>query len=81
MSDIKHMLLWCLALNYALLLIWFGLFACAHAWLYRLHQRWFTLSRESFDALNWAGIAFYKVAIILFNLVPLAALWLSAASG
>jgi hypothetical protein len=28
----------------------FGVFVFAHEWLYRMHTRWFALSRESFDA-------------------------------
>jgi hypothetical protein len=35
--------------------------------------------RRLFDALNWAGIAVYKLGIILLNLVPLAALYLAFA--
>jgi hypothetical protein len=36
------------------------------------------LPRETFDALNWAGMAIYKLGIILLNLVPLLALYISA---
>jgi hypothetical protein len=79
MADWKHFLLWCLGLNYALLLVWFLLFAFAHDALYRLHRTWYQLSPEQFDALNWAGMAAYKIGILLFNLVPLAALCLSGA--
>jgi hypothetical protein len=32
------------------------------------------LSTEQFDAVNFAGIALYKVGILLFNLVPWIAL-------
>ena len=73
MTQLKHVLLWCVVINYALLLLWWALFVFAHGWFYRLHQRWFALSPEIFDALNWAGIAFYKLSIILFYLVPLIA--------
>jgi hypothetical protein len=76
--EIKHMLAWCVAINYAMLLLWFALFAGAHEWMYRLHLRWFKLFREAFDALNWAAIAVYKLGIILLNLVPLVALYLSS---
>jgi hypothetical protein len=50
-----------------------ALFVFAHGWFYRLHQRWFAFSTETFDALNWAGISIYKLGIILLNLVPLIA--------
>src|SRR3974390_2608496 len=43
-NEIKHVLLWCVGLNYAVLLIWFGVFVFAHEWMYRLHGRWFKLS-------------------------------------
>lgn len=78
MTEIEHILLWSLGINYALLLTWFCIFAGAHEWMYRLHLRWFRLSVERFDALNWAGIAAYKLGIILLNLVPLLAIYLAS---
>jgi hypothetical protein len=71
-------LLWSLGINYALLLVWFGAFTCAHDWMYRLHTRWFRLPVETFDAIHYAGFATYKIGVMLLNLVPLAALWLSS---
>jgi hypothetical protein len=46
--------------------------------MYRLHTRWFKLSVETFDAIHYAGMSVYKIGVILFNLAPLAALYLSA---
>jgi hypothetical protein len=77
MSDIKEVLLWCAGINYGVLLVWFGVFVYAHDWMYRLHTRWFKLSAETFDALHYAGLSIYKIGIILLNLVPLIALYLS----
>jgi len=74
--DLKHVLLWCVVLNYAVLFIWFGVFVVAHDWMYRMHSRWFKLSVETFDAMHYAGLSVYKIRIILLNLVPLIALWL-----
>lgn len=74
--DLQGFLLWCAAINYAILLVWFGVFVFAHDWLHAMHSRWFRLSREMFDALNYAGVAIYKIGIMLFVLVPLLALWL-----
>jgi len=78
MNEIKETLLWCVVINYALLLIWAGIFIYAHDWMYRIHTRWFKLSLETFDAMNLAGITIYKLGIILLNLAPLAALYLSS---
>jgi hypothetical protein len=76
-SEINEVLLWCLGINYGVLLVWFGVFVYAHDWMYRLHTRWFKLSVETFDALHYAGLSIYKIGIILLNLVPLVALYFS----
>jgi len=76
-SEIKGVLLWCLGINYGILLVWFGVFVSAHDWMYRLHTRWFKLPVETFDALHYAGLSIYKIGVLLFNLVPLIALYLS----
>jgi hypothetical protein len=75
-NEIKHVLLWCVGLNYLVLLIWAGVFVFAHDWMFRLHSHWFRLSVETFDAIHYAGLAVYKIGILLLNLVPLAALCL-----
>jgi hypothetical protein len=75
-NAIKNVLLWCVGLNYLLLFIWSGVFVFAHDWMFRMHSRWFKLSVETFDAIHYAGLAVYKIGIILLNLVPLVALYL-----
>jgi hypothetical protein len=72
---IKSFLLYSLSVNYVLLLIWFGVFSLAHDWMYRLHSLWFRISVETFDALHYASMAFYKVGVIMLNIVPLVAFW------
>jgi hypothetical protein len=54
--------------------VWFLFFTLAHDWVYRFHNRWFRLSVERFDATHYLGMAIYKLAIFLFNLVPWLAL-------
>ncbi len=73
---VRNFLLCCAVINYAVLLLWAVLVLMPHAWMYRLWGRWFRLSAEQFDAINFAGIVFYKVGIILFNLVPLVSWWI-----
>ena len=43
-------------------------------WLYRFSGRLFRVTAEQFDAVNFAGIVYYKVGIFLLNLVPFLAL-------
>jgi len=75
-NETRDVLLWCTGLNYAVLLVWFGVFVFAHEWMYRIHGRWFKFSLETFDAIHYAGLAVYKIGIILLNLVPLVALYM-----
>ena len=46
--------------------------------MYRMHSRWVKLSVETIDAVHYAGMAIYKIGILLLNDVPLTALWLSS---
>lgn len=69
-------LLWSLAVNYAVLLIWFIAFVFAKSWIRTLHGKWFHLSDSSFDAIHYGGMAIYKIGILLFNLSPLIVLYL-----
>lgn len=74
--TLREILIWSLVINYGILLVWFAVFGQAHDWLYRLHTRWFHLSRETFDAIHYGGMAAYKVGILLLNLAPLVGLFL-----
>ena len=73
---VREFLLSNLLFNYAILLLWFGVFRWRHDWLLGLHRRWFRLSQAQFDAIHYAAMAVYKIGVLLFNLVPLLALWL-----
>jgi hypothetical protein len=71
----KSFFLWCTIINYTVLLVWFLVFRSAHDWHYRLTTRWFhKLPVEQYDMVHLIGIAFFKIAIILFSLVPYIAL-------
>ena len=38
------------------------------------YGRWFHLSVEQFDVMHYAGMALFKIGILLFHLVPYIAL-------
>ena len=71
---IRDVLAWCTVINFALLLWWFMFFSLARDWVYRVHTRWFRISEEKFDTIHYAGMAFFKICIFVFNLVPYLAL-------
>jgi hypothetical protein len=70
----RHFLLWCTVINYGVLLVWFLVFVFARNSIQRIHGRWFGLATGQFDSLHYAGMAIYKIGILLFNLVPFVAL-------
>ncbi len=70
----REVLAWCTVINFSIMLWWFLVFTLAHDWLYQLHGKWFKFPVERFDAIHYAGMAFYKISIFLFNLVPYLAL-------
>jgi hypothetical protein len=72
---IRAVVAWCSVINIGLLILWYLFFTLAHDWTYRCHTKWFkNLSVERFDAIHYAGMALFKIGILLFNLVPYFAL-------
>jgi hypothetical protein len=71
---IRDVLAWCSVMNVGLLLFWWLWFMLAHDFIYRIHGKWFKLSEEKFDAFHYSGMGFFKIGLILFNIVPYFAL-------
>jgi hypothetical protein len=67
-------LAWCAVVNYLILIAWFLAFMFAREWIYDIHRKWFPISPERFNAVNYAGMAVYKILVLVFNLVPYIAL-------
>jgi len=74
LEEIRAMLGWCAIMNMGLLLWWVGFLAFASDWVYRMHSRFFPIERAHFNAIHYAGIATFKIAIFMLNVVPYLAL-------
>jgi hypothetical protein len=72
-ETLRGALLCCGIINYAILLLWAALVFLAPG-LLRWVARWYRVSAEQFDAIQYGLMALYKLGIILFNLVPYIAL-------
>jgi hypothetical protein len=70
---LRGALLWCGIINYATLVLWAALTVWAPR-LVHLPCRWYRLSAEQIDAINFGGLLLFKLGIFLFNLVPYVAL-------
>jgi len=75
--TLKAALLWCAVFNYSVLLLWVLLVVVAHDVFYRINARFFRITPQAFDTVNYGGIAVYKLFTLFFNLVPYVALVLA----
>ncbi len=66
----KDVLLWCAVLDYVILILWFLLIAFVHDGFHKLSNLFVELPVERFNAINYAGLAFFKLITIAFFLVP-----------
>lgn len=69
-QTLTSFFMWCTIINGAMLVIAGLLFLLVPDFIYRLHGRWVNISREAFNVVYYAIIAFFKVVFIFFNLVP-----------
>lgn len=69
-ETLRSFLAWCSVFNLVLLFLWWGFFSVGSDWVYKLHGKWFQFSRERFDAIHYSGMAFFKMLVLMFNLVP-----------
>jgi hypothetical protein len=74
LSTLRTLLAWCTLFHVVLLFLWFFLMQAVKPWVYGLWSRWYKLSHEQFDALNFGGLLLYKLIVIVFVVAPLLAL-------
>jgi len=72
--SVRAFFMWCTIMNGAFLVISFLICASAGDWIYRMHSRWFPISRAAFNVAIYSFVGLYKVFVLAFNLVPYIAL-------
>jgi Family of unknown function (DUF6868) len=60
----------CFFLGVVILLYWGGMIVFAGDFAFSVHSAIFPISSQQFYAINYAGIAFTKVCVTLFFLLP-----------
>lgn len=70
LDFIERFLIWCFGFNAVLLTIWVLFLLVPGNFVYKAHSKIFSISKENFDAVHYAGITFYKVLIFGIFLVP-----------
>ena len=67
---VREFFMWCSIINVGLLLISWLFFWTGSEWIYRTHSKWFRISQEQFHAIWYSILAFYKISVLLFCIVP-----------
>jgi hypothetical protein len=73
-DSITAFFMWCTILNVALLVLSSLICLCAGDWVYGIHSKWFSVSRETFNVAFYSFLGLYKVLVFVFNLIPYMAL-------
>ena len=61
-------------MNMALLVLSSLICTFAGGSIYRMHSKWFPMSREAFNVVVYSFIGVFKILVLVFNLVPYIAL-------
>jgi len=54
----------------AFLLLWFFLYLIVPSWMFEMNARWFNVGKRDFDLINYFGMGFVKISILLFFFFP-----------
>jgi len=66
--------MWCTIINGGLYISCVALVMSSPDFGYRIHKKFFSISRETFDMVVYAILGFFKIIFLAFNLVPYVAL-------
>ena len=70
LNLIAAILGWCMVINYGILLIWMVFLMSGRIWMYRVHNRWFNIPDQEFNAAHYRLMGQFKLYIMIFNLAP-----------
>ena len=71
---LKDFCIWCAVVNTVVMFVWFLNLTVTHDFMYKQHSRWFQISEQKFDAIQYSCVAGFKLFIVFFNIVPYIAL-------
>ncbi len=71
---VKSFFMWFSLINVAMLSIWFFVFLTAKDFVYKTQTKWFKIPQDKFDTIHYSAMAYWKLSIFLFNVVPYIAL-------
>ena len=66
--------MWCTILNGGMLILSSVFLILAGDLAYRIHSKWFSISREAYNLVCYSFLGLFKVLFLIFNVVPYVAL-------
>jgi len=66
LQTLATILLRSFLIGLAFLLLWFLLYLIAPGWMFETNAIWFNIGRRDFDLINYFGMGFMKISILLF---------------
>ncbi len=73
-QTLTQFFMWCTVINGGLLLFWTGISLLAPDLVYRTQNKWFPMPRETFTVVFYSFLGLFKIAFLVFSLVPYVAL-------
>jgi Family of unknown function (DUF6868) len=77
LQILKDFLMWCTIINGAMMCFIGLICVFGQGWVYRIHSRWFPMTRETFSVVMYSSIGLYKMLFFFFNVIPYVALVLA----
>ena len=74
LTTLTSFFMWCTILNVGLLILWALIWLTMPDLVYRIHTRWFDISRQNFELVFYCFMGVLKVFFLIFCLVPWLAL-------
>ena len=73
-QTLTSFFMWCSMINIGMLFFLAFIYMLAPNLTYRLQSKFISISRETFDIVFYSFLGFYKVVVLVFNVVPWIAL-------
>ena len=69
-QTLTSFFMWCSIINIGILFFLALIYMLAPNLTYRLQSQFISISRETFDIVFYSFIGFFKVVVLVFNVVP-----------
>lgn len=66
--------MWCTIIDGGILILWGLFFLLMPDFIYRIHNKWFPIPRETYTVIIFSIIGLFKIFFLVFNVVPYVAL-------